>query len=396
MKITVISSETRQAQPIKAHFDSGDKRHHVTFSPAASLEETFSAEPDLILVVEADAAEALLARIDALTTRYPAVQIVLAADHQSPEFLRGAMRAGVREVLPLTPTKTVLDEAVSSAEKRASLKTKSRENGQLFALIGCKGGVGTTFLATNWAHVFAADPARRIAFIDLNRQFGDALFYLSDAVPAMDLADLAREAQRLDASLLTGSMVAVRPNLHLLAAPETPEKAHGIGVEEIARILKLAVREYDLVIADVGNVVDEISALVMDSADRIHPVMQATVPYLRAATRLSKVLKAYPHEKVEWIVNRYEEQGDVSLRDVGLALNHACLRTIAGSFRTVSAAIAQGVPLSQLDKRDRVVRDLQGWATSVFPGNAAPREQSWFKRWNIRGQHGAQPTGMKA
>jgi pilus assembly protein CpaE len=134
----------------------------------------------------------------------------------------------------------------------------------------------------------------------------------------------------------------------------------------------------------------------MDSADRIYPVMQATVPYLRAATRLFKVLKAYPHEKVEWIVNRYEEQGDVSLRDVGLALSHACLRTIAGSFRTVSASIAQGVPLSQLDKRDRVVRDLQGWAASVCPNDAAPREQSWLKRWSRRGEPRAAPAPMKA
>jgi pilus assembly protein CpaE len=396
MKIAVISSEPRQLGPFKAHFDSGDKRHHVTCSPGASPEDTFATDPDLVIIVEADASEVLLTKIDALTTRYPAVQVVLAADQSSPEFLRHAMRAGVREVVPLSPAKTILDEALASAEKRSSLKTKSRENGKLFAVIGCKGGAGTTFLATNWAHVFAADPARRIAFIDLNRQFGDALFYLSDAVPAMDVADLAREAQRLDASLLSGSMVAVRPNFHLLAAAETPEKAHNIGIEEIASILKHALREYDLVIVDLGNVVDEISALVMDSADRIYPVMQATVPYLRAATRLSKVLKTYSREKVEWIVNRYEEHGDVSLRDLGLALNHACLRTIAGSFRTVCAAIAQGVPLAQLDKRDRVVRDLQSWANSVFPSGAAPRENSWFKRWSLRAQQRAEPTGMKA
>jgi pilus assembly protein CpaE len=395
MKIIVISSETRLVDPIKAHSDSADKRHHVTFSPGASLEETFSGDPDLILIVESDASEPLLSRIDALTTGHPAVQVVLATDHQSPEFLRAAMRAGVREVLPLLPTKTALDEAFSGAEKRASLKAKSRENGKLFALIGCKGGAGTTFLATNWAHFFADDSGRRIAFIDLNRQFGDALFYLSDAVPAMDLADLAREAQRLDASLLTGSMVAVRPNLHLLAAAETPEKAHGIGIEEIARILKLAVREYDLVIVDLGNVVDEISALVMDSADRIYPVMQATVPYLRAATRLSKVLATYSREKIEWIVNRYEEQGDVSLRDVGLALNHACLRTIAGSFRTVCAAIAQGAPLSQLDKKDRVVRDLKAWAGSVFPSDAKSRESGWLARFTGR-IHRAEPAAAKA
>jgi len=302
----------------------------------------------------------------------------------------------VREVLPLAPSRAALDEAIVALERKALSKKKSRENGKVFAFIGCKGGAGTTFLATNWAHLFAAEPARKVAFIDLNRQFGDALFYLSDEVPAMDLADLAREARRLDASLLAGSMVAVRPNFHLLAAAETPEKAQAIGIEDLAAVMKHAAREYDVVIVDVGNVVDQISALAMDVADRVYPVMQATVPYVRAASRLLKVLKAYPAEKVEWIVNRYEEQGDVALRDVGLALNHGRLRTIAGSFRTVSSAISQGVPLAELDKRDRVLRDLQRWAAEIFPDQPTIPQSSWIKRLVTRSRDEPQASAPAA
>jgi pilus assembly protein CpaE len=179
-------------------------------------------------------------------------------------------------------------------------------------------------------------------------------------------------------------MVCVRPNLHLLAAAETPEKAQAIGVAEISSVLKHAVREYDVVIVDVGNVVDEISAVVMDVADVVYPVMQATIPYLRAATRLLKVLRAYPREKVEWIVNRYEEQGDVNLRDIQGALNHGTLRTIAGNFRTVSAAIAQGVPLSELDKRGRVVRDLHSWVAAIFPQGRVAIKPTWIQRLGVR------------
>ena len=397
MKIVIIgSSELREAQAIKAHLESGDSRHHVTCSAQTSLAEAFASDADLIILARANATEEVLTEVDALTTQHPGPQIVLASDQQSPEFLRAAMRAGVREVLPLPPTKAALEEVVASAERKASCRTKPRANGKVFAFIGCKGGAGTTFLATNWAHVFASDPVRKVAFLDLNRQFGDALFYLSDAVPPMDLADLAKEAGRLDASLLTGSMVAVRPNLHLLAAPETPEKGYGITVQEIASVLKHAAREYDVVIVDVGNVVDDISALTMDTADRIYPVMQATVPYLRAATRLSKVLRAYSREKVEWIVNRYEEQGDVSLRDVASALNQANLRTVAGSFRTVCAAIAQGVPLAELDKRDRVLRDLQRWAASVFPTANPAHDSGWLKRWIPRREPVVQGAAAKA
>jgi pilus assembly protein CpaE len=383
MKITIISSDLRQAESVKLDLTAEDKQHVVTCvaRPAGNLQDACSGEPDVVVFAETGSMQEILPQIDVLTTHHPAIQVIIASEQHSPEFFRAAMRAGAREVLPLPIPKSLLEEALSNIEKKTASGRKARENGKVFAFIGCKGGAGTTFLATNWAHVFAVDPARRVAFIDLNRQFGDALFYLSDEVPALDLADLAKEAGRLDGSLLTGSMVAVRPNLHLLAAAETPEKAQCIGIDEMAAVLKHAAHEYDVVIVDVGNVVDQISALAMDVADRVYPVMQATVPYVRAASRLLKVLKAYPRDKIEWVVNRYEEHGDVSLSDVEHALSHGELRTIAGSFRTVSASISQGVPLAELDKRDRVLRDLQGWASSIFPTHPVVRETGgWMKR----------------
>jgi pilus assembly protein CpaE len=383
MRISIVSSDPRQVHAIQGQLAACDKRHIITCLAGGpdGLQAAFAGAPDIIILAEAGAMQSVLARIDALTTRHPAVQVVLAAKEQSPEFLRAAMRAGAREVLPLPLTNGALSEALANLEKKAASVKKTRDNGKVFAFIGCKGGAGTTFLATNWAHTLASHIERRVAFIDLNRQFGDALFYVSDETPPMDLADLAREAKRLDASLLTGSMVAVAPNFHLLAAAETPEKAQAINAEEVAALLKYATREYDAVILDVGNVVDEVSALAMDVADRVFPVLQATLPYLRAASRLSKVLKAYPRDKVEWIVNRYEEQGDVSLRDVERALHEARLRTIAGNFRTVSASINQGLPLVQVNAQDRVVRDLQTWAASVFPHEVVPRKSNWIQRW---------------
>ena len=398
MKISIVSPELRYAHALQQHLTSGDKRHAVTCvsGSASSLGEVFSTDPDLVIFAQAGGMDDVLAEVDARVTAHPGVQIVLASDQQSADFLRAAMRAGAREVLPLSASKTALDEAIATVEKKTSSTKKSQQEGKLFSFIGCKGGAGTTFLATNWAHVFASEPRRKVAFIDLNRQFGDALFYLSDETPSMDLADLAREAHRLDASLLAGSMVCVRPNLHLLAAAETPDKAQAIGVAEVSSVLKHCVREYDVVIVDVGNVVDEISAAAMDVAHMVYPVLQATIPYLRSSTRLLKVLRAYPREKVEWILNRYEEQGDVNIHDIQAALNHGSVRTVAGNFRTVSASISQGVPLSELDKGGRVVRDLQSWAAAIFPQAMVAPRPSWIQRLTARGRPTLRPSAAKA
>src|SRR3954471_24238716 len=118
MKITIVSSEPQQAESIRMHLTGEDKRHVVACltGTAAVLPDAFSGAPDLVIVVEAGTMQDMLRQLDALTTRHPAVQVVLASEQQSTEFLRAAMRAGAREVLPLPISKPLLEEALSNIE----------------------------------------------------------------------------------------------------------------------------------------------------------------------------------------------------------------------------------------------------------------------------------------
>src|SRR5690606_34396146 len=83
---------------------------------------------------------------------------------------------------------------------------------RILAFVSCKGGSGSTFLATNLAYALAALENKRVLLIDLNLQFGDASLFVSDRRPTVTIGDLAREINRVDQGFLQGSLIDVLPN----------------------------------------------------------------------------------------------------------------------------------------------------------------------------------------
>ena len=129
-----------------------------------------------------------------------------------------AMRAGVREVVPMASPPDVLQAALARVKQMRDV-TASASECKVYAILSCKGGSGATFLATNLAYAMAAAQGKRVALIDLNLQFGDAALYVSDQRAPSNIAEVAPQIHRLDESLLHSAMLQVLPNFSVLAAP---------------------------------------------------------------------------------------------------------------------------------------------------------------------------------
>lgn len=317
--------------------------------------------PDVLIIDSACDSRADLEPLERLGQIYPNMAFIVLCEQQSPDFLIQAMRAGVREVLPFPADRDALKAALERI--RSKLGFAPTKKGKILAFISCKGGSGATFLAANLAYVLATQSNKKVALLDFNLQFGDALLFLSEQKPAATLADVARGIYRLDAALLASSMVNVGPNLSVLAAPEDP--AHGMEVkpEHIDTLLKLARNQYDFIVLDVGRNLDAQTIKALDHADMIFPVLQVTLPFIRDGKRLLDVFRTldYSREKVHLVVNRYEKGGDIGLDDLERSMSVKVWRTVPNHYEAAAASVNQGVPIAQLARSSPITKALNEW-----------------------------------
>lgn len=373
MKIAVISPNPANLRDMAAVL-TGLSHRVITVEGGKGKMSTLAEQekPDLMLVEGMCCDTAELLQVEAVTSAWPEMAVVLLCPTHTPEFLIQSMRAGVRDIMPSPAPAQALAAMASRVE--AKLKGAGNRGGaKVLAFLPCKGGSGATFLAANLGFHLAESAS--VLLVDLNLQFGDALSVLHDGRPACNLADVAQGISRLDATFLAASAVQVAPNYSILPAPEDPSQAVAVKPEHVDAILGMAVAQYDFVLIDLPRSIDPITVRALDRAQRIYPVMQLNLPALRNARQLLTTFGAlgYFNEKVEVILNRADKSASVGIDDVRRSLGNVALRTVPNAFKEVSASIDQGVALATLARNNPVARTLADLGDSLRPRSPAAR-----------------------
>lgn len=382
MKITVVSPSARSLETIGGFLreDAAGRTIVLVEGGIGKVRGVAEQQRPDILIVEGmcrDVDE--LGPLEYVGTHCPQTMLVMLCSNHTPEFLINAMRAGIKEILPAPATREAVRAAVARMVRKQGAAAQPRPAGQVLAFIACKGGSGSTFLATNLGYQLAA-AGRKVLLVDCNLQFGDAVLFVHDRKPAHNLADVARNVQRLDASFLAASLVQAAPNYGILAAPEDPGQAMEVKPEHIEALLALAVAHYDFVIVDVGRILDAVTLRALDKANRIYPVLQMTLPFVRDANRLMTVFRSlgYAPEKICMIVNRFDRSGELALADVQQTLGVAEMLTIPNSYAAVASSINRGTPIAQMAKANPVARGIDEFAQTLVPREEAA--SGWFGR----------------
>jgi len=336
--------------------------------------------PDLVLLDNCIASREDFQLLNRITTRFPNMGVIVLFQQQSPERLIEAMRVGVRETLSTPPDRMALLDAVHRFQQRIKQAGMPSSHGKVMAFIPCKGGSGSTFLATNLAYALAVQENKRIALFDFNLQLGDAALFLSDSRPPTSIADVTRQIHRLDGSFLASSMLEILPNLGILAAPDEPEKATEIRPEHIDPLLQVAIKNYDYIILDLGRRLDAVTIQALDKSDMIFPVLQQTLPFIRDAKRLLDVFHSlgYSDSKTHLLVNRFNKKSEITLNDIENTLSIPVFKTFPNNYEIVEESVNHGVPVIKLAKRSPIAKALE--EASSMLSDSTGQDNRWLKK----------------
>ena len=323
-----------------------------------AVERLLPEAPELVVLDASDIADDEGELVDRLGKQYPGASFMLLTRDPQQDLLIRAMRAGMREVLPLPLVHRAFHEAMDRIEVAAGLSPV--HEGKVLAFISCKGGSGATFLSTNFGYALAALADRKVLLIDLHGQFGDATLYVSDQKPAMTLSDICAQISRMDGAFLDSCLVHVASNFGVLAAADDPNRTVDMKPEHMDTILRVARQHYDFVVLDVGRQIDAISLRALDQADTIYPVLQLALPDIRDGRRLLDIFRSlgYPNERTRLIVNRYEKGGKLRLMDLEQALGADVVHTVPNDYLSATDSVNQGIPVLQLSRSSAVARSL--------------------------------------
>lgn len=294
------------------------------------------------------------------------LSVIATSREVTAQGVRELIRQGIDDFVPQPLDQHSLLDAIDVAKRKARQSRSGMSGGQVITIARAKGGMGATTLAVNLAlnlmtPIGKEDP-KRVGFLDLDLQFGDAALYL-DLDPRSDLLDIVQKPTRLDTALLLSAMTEHESGLEVLQAPIEPMPLEALRTETVGRLIDLAQREFDYVVVDLPLALATWHEMVFDMTDKLYLVTQLNVPAIRQTKRLIDILKdeGLYSLPVSIVLNRYVKHFNehTRIRQCSKALDHTIDHYLPNDERTVLEAVNRGVPLADVRRRARICRTIR-------------------------------------
>lgn len=350
---------------------------------AASLAEIPTPE---VLVVDLDsdvppalAVEHLAAVCD------PGAHVVFVGSVNDVSLYRELKAAGVADYLVKPLGVDVLIEALHKPEPAdiQVLGETPSPDGVRIGVVGARGGVGASTIATSLAWILSDERGLRTALADLDVTYGTIALNL-DLEPNRGLADAMENPARVDDLFIERATLTVSDHLGVLASEADPAESP-VANDAQARLADHLHQTFAAVVLDLprhrlakGGTVGALDRLVI--------VTEPTLAGLRDAVRLKTFAlgNGLSEDAVHVVVNRVGllPKGELDAKTMTgggqLSVNHM----LVFDAKAAGAAMTQGKPLCVTARKSKIGKALRELSRQLMPENDdAPKSAlaRWFK-----------------
>lgn len=282
--------------------------------------------PDIILVSFEEPIARSLKTIEALAGNASGL-IIAVSSLGDREYLRRAMRAGAREYLvrPLKPKEMtrIIQDVLEEDKRRKLLAESGRVRGDVFTVMGAKGGIGKTTLAANLAVALAMETKQRVAVVDLASQLGDVAMML-DVVPERTIADMSGITRSIEPEMLDGFLTSHPSGLKILAAPAEIDHHVPPPAGLVHQVVEGLASTCDYVVIDGDYLLTPVLWAALELTTVVFMMTSADTSSIKNTKEFLTVLRGegYGDDKVKLVVNYPYQEGGVSTGELSKILNY--------------------------------------------------------------------------
>jgi len=274
----------------------------------------------------------------------------------------GALRRGGNDYVDSADLEAELDAALG---RMAEATSKSAAPGRLIAVLGPSGGSGSSTIAANLAASLAGG-SRPVCLFDMKLESGD-LAALLDLRPSFTIADICKNAGRLDKAMFERSLATHDSGARLLAAPANLADVRAVRAEGVSQALGVARTMFPLIVADLDHSFRDEQTAILRQAEAVLIVFRLDFASLRNVNRTIEHLNtlSIPRDAVRLVVNRSGQPGEVPASKAEEALRDKIACFIPDDPKLVNRANNLGVPVVIEAPKSKVALSLAALAKSV-------------------------------
>ncbi len=336
-----------------------------------------------ILVVDLSESGDPLSDIGALAeVCEPGTVVIAIGQVNDVRLYRDLLGSGIHDYLLKPLNAGLMRDALAQAQAILTTPQSSDLNGEkphiTTAVIGTRGGVGASLLATSLAWLFSEDHKQPTALLDLDIHFGTGALSM-DLEPGRGLTDAIENPSRIDGLFIERAMIRAADNLSILSA-EAPMSAplltDGSAFVQLEEEFRHA---FEHTVIDLPrNMLINFPHLLGD-VNVVLLVSEMTLAGARDAIRILSWLKGNaPQAQVIVVANKVQPGvGEITKADFEASIERKITFTVPYDVKAATHAAKLGqtfVEANRASKATAMLCDIARAirATAVSHGEAAP------------------------
>ncbi|MDB5569663.1 MAG: CtpF protein [Hyphomicrobiales bacterium] len=363
----VMNSAATDRRMLKAHV-----KAHMGGMNAALEAYRSSPTPNVVVIESTSDRATILAQLEELSEYCdPGTKVIIVGRSNDIHLYRELISLGVSDYL-VAPM-NVLTFVTSVSNIYAS--DAGKNVGRVTAILGAKGGVGSSTIAHNIAYNIATSYEAGTVLVDFDLGFGTAGLNLNQD-PVTSLGDIVQTPERADSNILDRLMVKCSDHLSLLAAPAMLDTTYDVPDSTFETMLDTLRATTPNIILDLPHTWTAWVRRTIMAADDVILVAAPDLANLRNARNLLDVLNAArPNDaKPRLIMNMVgvQKRPEIAITDFAKALDLEPMAIVPFDAKLFGAAANNGQMLAELEPNNKVTETLLD-VTKALMGRAEPK-----------------------